>query len=201
MGNQSFYYTGEKPEDNPPQQGVFGFQHFILVAVAADAIMFKDDWGSETSLLISPRQWRQMFKPLYADYSRIIHEAGKFVFFHSDGYIADIYPDLIEVGVDAINSQLFCMDIEGLGAKTVDALITAGQLTDPADIYDLTAEEIASLERQGEKSAENLVLQIEGSKQKELWRLIAALNIPMVGTRTAEILAEPSSVCERDGPS
>jgi hypothetical protein len=100
----------------------------LLVAVAADAIMFKDDWGSETSLLISPEQWRQMFKPLYADYSRIIHEAGKFVFYHSDGYIADIYPDLIEVGVDAINSQLFCMDIEEVAAQHKGAVTFWGEI-------------------------------------------------------------------------
>jgi uroporphyrinogen decarboxylase len=80
--------------------------------VAADGIMFKDDWGSQTSLLISPTQWRTLFKPLYAEYCRIIRDAGKFVFFHSDGYIADILPDLIEIGIDAVNSQLFCMDIE-----------------------------------------------------------------------------------------
>ena len=47
----------------------------------------------------------------------MIHEAGKHAWFHSDGHIAAIYPDLIEIGVDALNSQLFCMDIEDLAAK------------------------------------------------------------------------------------
>lgn len=89
----------------------------ILAPVAADAIMFKDDWGSQTSLLISPRQWRQLFKPLYAEYCRLIHDAGKFAFFHSDGQISAIFPDLVEIGVDAVNSQLFCMDIETLARK------------------------------------------------------------------------------------
>ena len=79
-----------------------------------DAICFMDDWGSQRNLLISPQMWREVFKPLYADYCRLIHDAGKFVFMHSDGHIAAIYPDLIEIGVDALNSQLFCMDIEEL---------------------------------------------------------------------------------------
>ena len=79
-----------------------------------DAISFMDDWGSQRNLLISPQMWREIFKPLYADYCRLIHDAGKFVFMHSDGHIAAIYPDLIEIGVDALNSQLFCMDIEEL---------------------------------------------------------------------------------------
>ncbi len=89
----------------------------ILAPIAADGIMFKDDWGSQTSLLISPKQWRKLFKPLYAEYVQIIHDAGKFAFFHSDGHISAIYPDLIEIGVDAVNSQMFCMDIEELARK------------------------------------------------------------------------------------
>jgi hypothetical protein len=82
-----------------------------------DAISFMDDWGSQTAMLISPKLWREMFKPLYKDYCDIMHEKGKYIFFHSDGYITDIYPDLIEIGIDAVNSQLFCMDIEDLGRR------------------------------------------------------------------------------------
>ena len=84
---------------------------------AVDGVAFMDDWGSQNTLLISPAMWREIFKPLYAEYCRILREAGKFVFFHSDGNISSIYPDLIEVGVHAVNSQLFCMNIEELGAK------------------------------------------------------------------------------------
>lgn len=82
-----------------------------------DAIFLMDDWGTNRSLLIDPEMWRAIFKPLYKDYCDIIHDAGKFVFFHSDGHIEAIYGDLIEVGVNAINSQLFCMDLEGLARK------------------------------------------------------------------------------------
>jgi uroporphyrinogen decarboxylase len=100
----------------------------LLAHVSADAVQFKDDWGSETSLLISPQQWRRLFKPLYAEYCRIIHDAGKFVFFHSDGHISSIYADLIEVGVDAINSQLFCMDIEGLATQHKGSITFWGEI-------------------------------------------------------------------------
>lgn len=82
-----------------------------------DGVSFMDDWGTQTSLLISPDMWRSIFKPMYADYCNILHSAGKHVFFHSDGNISAIYPDLIEIGVDALNSQLFTMDIEELGLK------------------------------------------------------------------------------------
>lgn len=79
-----------------------------------DALMFMDDWGAQSSLLISPAMWREIFKPLYKDYIDIAHRYGKYIFMHSDGYILDILPDLIELGLDAVNSQIFCMGVENL---------------------------------------------------------------------------------------
>ena len=82
-----------------------------------DAIGFMDDWGTQHSLLISPDQWRALFKPLYKDYCDIAKKAGKRVFFHSDGHTRAIIPDLIEIGIDALNTQIFCMDIEALASE------------------------------------------------------------------------------------
>ncbi|MBQ3545446.1 MAG: methyltransferase [Lachnospiraceae bacterium] len=79
-----------------------------------DALWFMDDWGSQKSLLINPKLWREIFKPMYKDYVNIAHSHGKKIFMHSDGYILDIIPDLIEIGVDAVNSQIFCMGVENL---------------------------------------------------------------------------------------
>lgn len=89
----------------------------MWAATDIDGVSFMDDWGSQTSLLISPVMWRSIFKPMYRDYCDILHAKGKYVFFHSDGCIESIYPDLIEIGINAVNSQLFCMNIEELGAK------------------------------------------------------------------------------------
>jgi hypothetical protein len=82
-----------------------------------DGIQWGDDWGGQGALLIDPEAWRELFKPIYAEYVRRIHAAGKFAFMHTDGYVFDILEDLIEIGVDAINSQLFCMDIEAIGRQ------------------------------------------------------------------------------------
>jgi len=82
-----------------------------------DAVFMMDDWGTQQALLISPDAWRDLFRPLYRDYCRIIHEAGKHAFFHTDGHVEAIFGELIEVGMDAINSQLFCMDIECLARR------------------------------------------------------------------------------------
>jgi hypothetical protein len=84
------------------------------VKTDVDAIFFMDDWGTQKSLLIPPYIWRDLFKPLYKDYCDLAKANGKYIFMHSDGCITEIYPDLVELGVNALNSQLFCMDMDKL---------------------------------------------------------------------------------------
>ena len=93
------------------------------VRTDVDAITFMDDWGAQHQLLIPPRVWRELFKPLYKDYCDLAHAHGKFVFMHSDGCISEVYEDLVEIGVDAINSQLFVMDMADL-ARRIKGRIT-----------------------------------------------------------------------------
>jgi len=95
---------------------------------AVDSLMFMDDWGAQHTLLISPKQWRRLFKPLYIEYVRIAHENGKKIMMHSDGNIEAIYEDLVEIGVDAVNSQLFCMDIEDLGKRCAGKITFWGEM-------------------------------------------------------------------------
>jgi len=79
-----------------------------------DCLRFMDDWGSQRNLLISPKLWRQLFRPMYQDYIDIAHAAGKKVCMHSDGHTLKILPDLIEMGLDAFNTQIFCIGLENL---------------------------------------------------------------------------------------
>ncbi|HLF29678.1 MAG TPA: NAD-dependent DNA ligase LigA [Xanthomonadales bacterium] len=81
------------------------------------------------------------------------------------------------------------MDIEGLGEKLVDQLVEAGLVHSVADLYRLDLEQLAGLERMGEKSARNVLLEIERSKSPELGRLLFALGIREVGEVTAQSLA------------
>jgi len=81
------------------------------------------------------------------------------------------------------------MDIDGLGDKLVEQLVEAGLINTPADLYQLSAETLASLERMGEKSAKNLVDALQASKQPLLSRFIYALGIREVGETTAINLA------------
>lgn len=93
-----------------------------------DALFCMDDWGSQLSLLIPPDIWREVFKPLYREYGELAKASGKFLFMHSDGYIMDIYDDLIEAGIDAINSQIFLMDMEELAQKVKGRITFWGEI-------------------------------------------------------------------------
>jgi methylmalonyl-CoA mutase cobalamin-binding domain/chain len=118
---------------NDPPPGLLDFiQHLhafykeeltLWAQTDVDALTFMDDWGSQRALLVAPDLWRELFKPLYADYIDIAHRHGKHAFMHSDGWITEIIPDLVEIGLDALNSQVFCMGVEELGSRF------GGQLT------------------------------------------------------------------------
>jgi len=82
------------------------------------------------------------------------------------------------------------MNIEGMGDSLVAQLCDQKLVKDIADIYDLTKEKLLKLERVGDKSAENLLAEIEQSRKQPLERVIFGLGIRMVGARTAEFLAE-----------
>jgi DNA ligase (NAD+) len=88
------------------------------------------------------------------------------------------------------------MNIDGLGDKIVDQLVDKGLVKDVADLYLLKEDAVAGLERMAEKSAQNLLEEIEGSKKSSLARLIYALGIFSVGERTGQLLAEHFSSLE-----
>ncbi|NMC27985.1 MAG: NAD-dependent DNA ligase LigA, partial [Syntrophomonadaceae bacterium] len=82
------------------------------------------------------------------------------------------------------------MDIDGLGPALVEQLVQKGLVKNIADLYGLTVESLAGLERMGDKSARNLINAIESSKQRSLYRLVTALGIRHIGLKTAKILTE-----------
>ncbi len=82
------------------------------------------------------------------------------------------------------------LDIDGLGDKLIDQLVEKGRVENPADLYALTGDGVAALERMGDKSAAHLMAAIERSKNTTLARLLYALGIRDVGESTAEALAQ-----------
>jgi uroporphyrinogen decarboxylase len=100
----------------------------LWASTAVDGLVFADDWGGQDSLLVAPGLWRELFKPLYRDYVEIAHRRGKRAFMHSDGHIEAILPDLVEIGLDALNAQLFTMDIERIGRRFAGRLTFWGEV-------------------------------------------------------------------------
>ena len=82
------------------------------------------------------------------------------------------------------------MDIDGLGPAVLEQLVNEGFVKSPADLYRLKADDISSLERMAEKSANNLISAVEKSKENELYRLVFALGIRNIGLKAAKLLCE-----------
>ena len=78
----------------------------FLCETDVDCIGIGDDWGTQESLIVSPRLWRELFKPFYAAFIETVRAAGKDVWFHCCGQIMQIVPDLIEIGVGMLHPQI-----------------------------------------------------------------------------------------------
>lgn len=82
------------------------------------------------------------------------------------------------------------MDIEGVGEQLASQLVDRGLVHDIADLFTLTHQQLAGLERMGEKSAQNVLDEREKAKERPLWRLLNGLSIRFVGTQNAQVLGE-----------
>ncbi len=88
------------------QKQIFDYAMALLdhwIEVGADGVFFSDDWGDNLGLLINPKIWREMWKPLYAQLFGRVRDAGMHVWFHSCGNVTQIIPDLIDIGLNVLN--------------------------------------------------------------------------------------------------
>ncbi|MGN1138422.1 MAG: NAD-dependent DNA ligase LigA, partial [Ruminococcus sp.] len=88
------------------------------------------------------------------------------------------------------------MDIDGLGPAVLEQLVNADLVKSPSDLYSLKFDDIASLDKKGEKSAQNLLKSLEKSKENELYRLVFALGIPHIGQKAAKLLCQQFTTVE-----
>lgn len=91
----------------------------------------------------------------------------------------------------------YCMDIEGLGEAVVDQLVSRELVHDIPDLYRLRVDDLLTLEKFARKSSENLVAAIEGSKERDLWRLIHGLGIQHIGVAASKDLAHAMGDLEK----
>jgi len=146
-----------------------------------DGISFMDDWGSQSDLLINPALWDKYFAPMYRDFIDIAHKHGKKAFMHSDGHTLRIIPKLIDLGLDAMNAQIFCIGVENL--KQYSGKITFWGEMDRQHL--LPNGSIADIDRAVESVYENLwqdggcIAQCEfgaGAKPENVYRLYEKWN-------------------------
>jgi DNA ligase (NAD+) len=138
-----------------------------------------------------PYDWRDCYPPFVFPQacpecgSRVVREEGGAILRCSGGLVCPAQAK----GALIHFAGRRAMDIEGLGDKLAEQLVDGGRVNTPADLYTLTVEQLAALERMGEKSAENLAKAIENSKATTFARFIFALGIRNVGESTARDLA------------
>ncbi|MBQ8663207.1 MAG: hypothetical protein IJ471_05060 [Eubacterium sp.] len=91
-----------------------------------DVIHMHDDWGTNDNMFFSPDIWREFIKPIEKRYADKIHELGMIYMHHSCGHIEQIIPDLVEIGVDAINPMMISNDLDTLMEKYGDKITFCG---------------------------------------------------------------------------
>jgi uroporphyrinogen decarboxylase len=83
-----------------------------LLALPVDGILLSDDWGEQRGVIMGPRLWRQFIKPRAARFNAAVHAGGKWTFQHCCGNVTDILPEMIEIGLDVLESvQPEAMDV------------------------------------------------------------------------------------------
>jgi uroporphyrinogen decarboxylase len=86
-----------------------------LLTLPVDGIMFSDDWGYQAGVIVGPDRWREIFKPYLSRMYDLVHGRNKYTLSHCCGNISDIVPDVIEIGLDVLESvQPEAMDPYGL---------------------------------------------------------------------------------------
>jgi len=145
-----------------------------------DGVAFADDWGSQTALLVAPDLWRDLFRPLYRDYCDLLHRRDKFAFFHSDGQIADILDDLVGLGIDAINAQLTCLDLERVAREFRGRITfwgqTDGQHTLPFGSVPQVRQEVDRVRQALDFGRGGLIAQCEWSPQVPYANIVAVFD-------------------------
>jgi uroporphyrinogen decarboxylase len=95
-----------------------------------DAMMFGDDWGMQTGLQMGANIWREFIYPRIKQMYGLVKSKGKFVFIHSCGKVDEVFPDLIDIGLDAFNPfQPEVMDVFAMKQRFGDRLTFYGGIS------------------------------------------------------------------------
>ena len=121
----------------------------ILLEYPFDAIYFGDDWGQQRDMIMGPKLWREFFKPRMAVMYAKVKNSGKFVIQHSCGDVEEVFPDLIEIGLDCY--QTVQPEIYGLARikeRYGDKLAFWGGISTQRDLPARTPDEVREIVRE-----------------------------------------------------
>lgn len=114
-----------------------------LASLDIDGLWLSDDYGSQTSILMSPRHWRRFIKPHLQAIIQRVHEKGFHFILHSDGAIADLIPEIIEIGADVIHPiQSECMDVIDIKRRYGDKFTIFGGIGSQSTLLTETPDKI-----------------------------------------------------------
>jgi len=128
-----------------------------VVETMADGVFFGDDWGDQQRLMIPPKQWRRIFKPGYRAMFQTCRKKEKHVFFHTDGFLMDVVPDLVECGVSVLNLQSRANGLDRIAAECGGRVCVAIDIDrqhvlpfgSPSDVRNHIRECVEKLDRHG----------------------------------------------------
>jgi uroporphyrinogen decarboxylase len=190
-----------------------------LVQMGVDMIWIGDDVGAQETMIISPNQWREIFKPRMATFIRTLKEINPQVkvAYHCDGNIYSIIPDLIEIGLDVLNPiQPACMDPAKVKADFGDKLCFWGTLDEQytlpfgsvSDVQNEVAQRLNTIGKNGglilgpthhvqlDTPMENFWAMVDGITQKRLSATLRKKTSSSVKTLIKEISQSHSAVAE-----
>lgn len=113
-----------------------------------DVIHMHDDWGTNDNMFFSPEIWREFIKPIEKRYADKIHELGMIYMHHSCGHIQQIIPDLVEVGIDAINPMMISNDLDALMEAYGDKITFCGGIDNQRMEMEATPEAVTAIVRE-----------------------------------------------------
>jgi hypothetical protein len=89
----------------------------IWASSDVDGVAFFDSWSGENGSLVTRKLWRNLLKPLYRDYCRILHKEDKFAFLRCSGNVTDVLRDLVQIEIDAVHFDLSPMSVQSLATR------------------------------------------------------------------------------------
>lgn len=118
------------------------YMKLIVEHLHPDVIVSHDDWGSKTSLFMSPDTWRELFKEPYRRLYSYLHEQGVIVMHHADSFCEPIVEDMAEIGIDIWQGVLPTNNIAAISERVGDRMLLMGGVDSVIDREDATEEEI-----------------------------------------------------------